>query len=161
MSTSNVSLVQRIWQAYNRRDWSSVAEICTDDFSFFDNALGVRGEGAEQFVRYWQNFVEIMPDHVVDNVDYLDAGDVVVSIATGTGTNSGTGLLPATEASGKRTALRFCVLWRCTDDGRLAACEGFYDLLKYMVAFGYVEQPTIGQVVHLEIPPLVGASYGR
>jgi hypothetical protein len=71
----------------------------------------------------------------VTNPSYLDAGDTVVALFTGRGTNDGPlGPMPAT---GKQLDLQFCELMRFNDSGQIVGGAVYYDQLTLLSQLGH------------------------
>jgi steroid delta-isomerase-like uncharacterized protein len=156
---SNTDKVRDLWRAFNERNWQAMTTNFADDFGFYDNTLGLGGIGKQAFIDYEQAFVSKMSDINIFEIDCIEAENLVVSIASSQGTSDGEDFLPGLPANGKRAGIRFCVIWRFDSNGRITGCEGFYDMLTYLVELGHSTIAPAHKLLHPEIPPHVAAHY--
>lgn len=161
MSSRNVKTVRQFWDAFNRRDWlvekeswERVISSFNEDFAFFNNALKKGGVGRAEWATYAQNHLKTMPDVQIKDFDYIDAGDIIISLTTIQGRNTGVGIL-SLPSTGKEVSWRTCSIWRFDDRGRVRSAEGFEDMLKPMIELGHVTLP-----IELSGPPAIQHRYG-
>ncbi|MGW8358764.1 ester cyclase [Streptomyces wedmorensis] len=157
--SNNKEKILSLWRAFNERDWQAMISDMADDFGFYDNTLGVGGIGKQAFVEYEKAFVAKMSDLNIFEIDCVDSGNVVMCIASSQGTSDGEDFLPGLPANGKRSGIRFCTVWRFDTEGRITGCEGFYDLLTYLVELGHTTIAPAQKVLKPEIPPHIAAHY--
>ncbi|MGW1617417.1 nuclear transport factor 2 family protein [Streptomyces sp. NPDC002285] len=156
---SNKEKIANLWRAFNDRDWQAMVADLTDEFGFYDNGILVGGIGKQAFTEYEQAFVNKNPDQRIFEIDYIEAGNIVISICSSLGTNDGEGFLPGLEPTGKQCGVRFCAVWRFDDEGRIIGVEGFYDQLASLVELGHTSLTPVKGSLHLELPPHVAVHY--
>jgi SnoaL-like protein len=160
MSTSaNVRTIQVFWDAFNARDWESMLRPFAAGVRFFNNTLNTGGVGIEEWEQYIRGYVAAFPDAQLIDQDFIDAGPVVVSIATNRGTDAGAGALPTLAATQRRCSWRNCYIWRFDARGAIVSAEGFSDLLRPMIELGHVRLDAFEAVLDLERRPLVPETY--
>ncbi len=157
MSQQNVDATYRYFAAFNARDWATMSSLFCENFESYDGALNIRTTTRDQHMDYVRNFVAILPDIRCDDVFAIDAGgNLVISMFTWNGTDSGTGFVPGNPTDRALLGSRVCELRYFDDESRMIADEGYYDLVRPMASLGLVSPageltPTvpIGPVVTL------------
>ena len=74
--SQNVTLVQRAFDAFNRRDLDAFLELMAEDVEVRSRLVAVEGgyHGHEGVRRWWRNLLEAIPDFTTE-VDVRDVGD--------------------------------------------------------------------------------------
>jgi len=133
--------VRSVLDAYNRRDWAAIADVCAPDFFFYDNTLATGGHTKTEYVQYWQGFSRAMSNQEISDLDLVESGNFVVATMTCSGNHDGGEFLPGMAANGKHVTARLCALWRCDDHGKLVSNEWFWDILTVLRGLGHVDIP--------------------
>jgi hypothetical protein len=161
MTPRNVQTIQAFWRAFNARDWETMLEPFASDVRFFNNTLNAGGTGLEEWEQYIRRYVAAFPDARLVDQDFIDAGRIVISIATNQGTDAGTGALPALHATRRRCSWRNCYIWRFDEHGAIISAEGFSDLLRPMVELGHVRLAAFEDALDLDGPPTIPETYAQ
>jgi len=106
----NETLVRRIYEAFNDREFDRVNELVTEDVELVNVAFGQTFRGFEGERQFMQNWAVGFPDGRAEVTRVIDGGDSVAVEFTGRGTHTGPLRGPAGEiaATKKRVELRFC-----------------------------------------------------
>jgi steroid delta-isomerase-like uncharacterized protein len=135
MSAQNVATFRAAHQAFNRRDFAAVVAAMTDGVVYEDRARNVTFRGRAGFREFMTAWTTAFSNAQVTSPTYLDAGDTVIALFTGRGTNDGPfGPLPA---SGKELDLQFCELLRFNDSGQIVGGAVYYDQLTLLSQLGH------------------------
>ena len=134
----NVDKYRSAHQAFNRRDWTALAQNFAADAEYTDWARGVVLKGPQELVDYIRaNWVASFSDIAITETCYIDACDQVVAQFTGTGTNDGAfGPMPRT---GRRIYTRFCEIMRFNTAGQIISGSLYYDQVTVLVQLGHIE----------------------
>lgn len=137
---SNVDKHRSVHEAYNRRDWTALANFFASDAEYTDQPHGVVLKGPQQLVDYLKDsWVTAFSDGAVTEADYIDAGDHVVAHFIGTGVNDGAfGPMPRTI---RRISAPFCEIMRFNADGQIISGFLYYDQVTILVQLGHIECP--------------------
>ena len=115
MSQETVEIVRRAIDAFNRRDFYVVAELCDDELEFVSVMTAVEEatyRGLETWERYASDMRETWEGWRLEDVRYIDAGEdavVVLMRLVGAGKRSG---VPVDREIGMVYRLRGGKLWR-------------------------------------------------
>jgi steroid delta-isomerase-like uncharacterized protein len=139
MSAENVATFRAAHQAFNRRDFAAVVASMTDDVVYEDRARNVTFRGRAGFREFMTAWTTAFSNAEVTNPTYLDAGDTVVALFTGRGTNDGP--LGPMPPGGKQLDLPFCELMRFNDRGQIVGGAIYYDQLTMLRQLGHAPVP--------------------
>ncbi len=142
----NVEALAESHRNFNRGDLEACAQVAAEDVTHTDHARGITFRGRQEWKKeYLQGWKEAFSDARIDDPTYIDAGDTVIALATGRGTNDGSfGPFPPT---GKEVAFRFCEVMRFNDEGKITSGEAFYDRMTILAQLGHVEEAPAGEGV--------------
>lgn len=93
MSQENVEVVRRVYDAFNRRDFDSVAQLCTEDITwrwgtwFFESDVS----GMPALERFLAEWVATFPEVMVRLEKAVGSGDKLVIFARQSGGGVGSG----------------------------------------------------------------------
>ncbi len=137
---NNVDTHRAAHEAYNRRDWTALAQSFASDAEYTDHPRGVVLKGPQELVDYLKaSWVTSFSDAAVTEVEYIDAGDHVVAHFTGTGINDGAfGPMPRTI---RGISAPFCEIMQFTEAGQIISGSLYYDLATILVQLGHMEVP--------------------
>ncbi len=137
---SNVDKHRAAHEAYNRRDWTALAQYFASDAEYTDQPRGVVFKGPQELVDYLkESWVTAFSDAAITEVDYIDAGNHVVAHFTGTGINDGAfGPMPRTI---RRISEPFCEIMQFNEAGQIISGSLYYDRLTILVQLGHMEVP--------------------
>ncbi|MFE5940843.1 ester cyclase [Streptomyces sp. NPDC056470] len=158
--SQKTDVVTGIFDACNKRDWTALARLIPDDFSFYDNTLGTGGIGPQAFVDHLKFYSARMSDDRVIDIECVESERLVTAVASSMGTHDGEDFLPGLTASGRRAGVRFVNLFRFTEQGELASYEAFWNMLTYLVELGHTTiAPSALRDMHPEVPPVEAIHY--
>jgi ketosteroid isomerase-like protein len=119
MARSNVELVERVYQAFRRRDFPEIFRCCAPDVEVLQSAelpWGGEYRGHEEVMRYFGTLTKHISSSVILD-RFIDAGDHVVAM----GRTRGTVL-----ASGRRFDVPVVHVWHVRD-GQIAKFLPYLD----------------------------------
>lgn len=130
-----VSLLQRRFDALNRRDLATLVQVHADN-GIVDSPLGGHAVGAEAIRRVYDAWQAAFPDAVFDVEPPIIDGERVAQVATVTGTDMGgfMGLPP----SGKRFSMPMIFLFTVRD-GKIQHERRVYDFTGLMIQLGVLK----------------------
>ncbi|MGI9019756.1 MAG: nuclear transport factor 2 family protein [Solirubrobacterales bacterium] len=95
MSEENVELLRRSNEAFNAHDLETWATFYDPAFTFIDHTGAVAeksGSGFETIRRQAEGWLDIFPDFQAEVLEFIDAGDRVITVTHWQGTGTGSGL---------------------------------------------------------------------
>lgn len=115
MSRENVERTLRSYDLFNRRDLEAFIDLMDEDVRCESRLAAVEGgyHGHEGARRWWDDFVGMFPDYVIEVEEVRDLGEITITrfIARGHGAASETPLVdPAWHAIRWRNGK--CLWWR-------------------------------------------------
>jgi steroid delta-isomerase-like uncharacterized protein len=128
--SDNVSIVRKIFDAHNRKNFDQViAENVSDQLELTSCAFPQILRGKEGFRQYFRLWDTAIPESKIEVLKTLSSGDFVVAEALGRGAQqadfkSPYGVLPAT---GRNIELRFCEIFGFRD-GQLVSFHNYFDM---------------------------------
>jgi len=133
----NVSLARSLYEAFNERDFDSLADYVTPDAKITIVGSGDIYDGAEGARRYNVMWAEGFPDGQITIDNVVAAGDDVVIEFTGRGTHTGTLATPvgSIPATGRAVTLQLCDVLRIRD-GKVASQRTYFDSASLMSQLG-------------------------
>ena len=139
MAAKNVDTFRTAHQAFNRRDLQALRALLASDFRYDDRARGISFNGQTWFDEFLTGWTTAFSDANVHNPTYIDAGDTVIALFQGRGTNDGA--LGSMPASGRQLDLPFCEIMRFNGEGKVVSGEIYYDQLTLLSQMGHMEAP--------------------
>jgi steroid delta-isomerase-like uncharacterized protein len=137
--TPNTTTFREAHQSFNQRDFETLKQKVSADLTYRDHATDRVFQGRDEWINQWlQAWIEGFPDARVEDVTYLDAGETVVALATGRGTNEGS--FAGFPSTGKRIELPICEVVRFNDAGQIVSGEAFYDQMTVLKQLGHLEE---------------------
>lgn len=75
-----MELTRRAYDAFNRRDWDAFVGVMDEQVEAESRLVAVEGgyRGHEGLRRWWDDFLGVFPDYVIDVEETRDLGDVVL-----------------------------------------------------------------------------------
>ncbi len=131
---ANKELVRQFVAALNDNDYDSLRQILAEDFARYSQATpDLRVRSAEEFIEFDRADSESFPDAIIILDMIVAEGDLVATMATFSGTNSGP--LGPMEPTGKEVSLRFPSVFRI-ENGRIAELWLTWDNLSLLSQLG-------------------------
>jgi ketosteroid isomerase-like protein len=97
MSRENVELLERAYDAFNRRDWDAFVALMDEDIEAESRLAAVEGgyRGHEGLRRWWDDLLGMLPDYRIEVEEIRGLGDETLSRfeARGHGASSATPLV--------------------------------------------------------------------
>jgi len=86
MSSENVELTRRAYDAFNRRDWATFGALMDPDIEVQSRLAAMEGAyRGEEGLRDWRDAImRFLPDYTVDLEEIRDLGDIVLVRSLGT-----------------------------------------------------------------------------
>jgi SnoaL-like domain len=139
---SNLDKHRTVHEAYNRRDWTTLAQNFAFDAEYTEHPTGVVLKGPQEVVDHLRTWwVTSFSDGSITDAEYIDAGDHVVAQFTGTGINDGAlGPMPRTI---RRIFVPFCEIMRFNADGQIIIGHLYYDLATILVQLDHMQAPPV------------------
>jgi steroid delta-isomerase-like uncharacterized protein len=134
-SNANFQIVQRFYDAYNKKDESILNEVIADDYVDYGHqppGRGVPGAKSDQ-----QEIARAFGDARFDIDDLIGSDDRVVASWTLHATHSGP--FAGVSATGKQIAVRGVSLYRLRN-GRITETRNLPDLLSMFMQLGVIEK---------------------
>jgi len=133
----NVSLARSLYEAFNKRDFDTLAEYLTPDARITIVGSGDTYDGAEGARRYNVMWADGFPDGQITIDNVVAAGDDVVVEFTGRGTHTGTLATPAgpIPATGRAVTLQLCDVLKIRD-GKVASQRTYFDSASLLSQLG-------------------------
>ena len=136
MSAKNVETTKSAHEAFNRRDFETMASAMAEDVVYHDRARGLVLRGKQQFRQNAEGWVAAFSNADIAAARYTDGGDTVVAQFTGRGHNDGNfGKLSAT---GKPASFDYCEIVRFNEHGKVVAIDAYYDQLSILMQLGHI-----------------------
>jgi predicted ester cyclase len=137
----NIDAVRRLEDAYNRRDYSVIAEVVRDDLVAHTATADPSMQNNEGLKNLNENSHRAFPDKRTEILDIFGEGDRVVSRVRMTGTNGG-GLpwfgIPANDAP---VDIEWIQISRFGEDGKIAEIWAQMEVPKLMMQLGAMQAP--------------------
>jgi steroid delta-isomerase-like uncharacterized protein len=135
MASKNVETMRAKHEAWNRRDFGFYVQHMADDIVFFDHGEDTTGRGKEEMTKFLQSRAAPCSDARITNLQYIDAGDTVVTHWIYEGTNDHPG--PHGElATGRRLSFAVCEICQFDKEGRVTSATYFYNTYSIFVQLG-------------------------
>jgi ketosteroid isomerase-like protein len=85
--TTNVELVHRAYDAFNRRDWEGLLALVDEEVVVESRLVAMEGayRGHAGLRRWWDDFLGAFPDYKVEIEELRDLGDVTLGHIRGWG----------------------------------------------------------------------------
>lgn len=136
----NLRRMHELDDAWNAKDWDTVAEFHAEDVKVFWPGGNPPTEGNPNHMRESQEYAKTFPDNRVENRPYqveFGQGEWTCTVAKHTGTFRGPLPLPqgVVQPTGKRFEVEFCTVahWK---DGKIVEEKLFYDLVGVLKQIG-------------------------
>lgn len=137
----NATLVRNLFEAWNSRDYDTVASAVAPECTILDMGSGRTLQGPDGFLAFTKALFEAMPDaqFTLDHVTVQ--GDTVVVEYTGRGSNSGDLVLPAgtVPATGRQITVHACEVDEIKD-GKITSSRIYVDSGAIMAQLGITEK---------------------
>jgi len=130
MGEESGSIIRKLFDAFNAKDYDAIMALAADDFVLIDAASGEKYEGREGARRNAEGWLVPFADVEIELLNVIEAGDWAVAEAVGRGTHSGPLQSPMGEVppTGKQIELHFCSLIK-VQDGKIVEGRDYYDLM--------------------------------
>ena len=139
MPSKNVETLRAAHDNWNRRDFNAMVSAMAANVSYTDHARGITFKTRDEFKNWAAAWAQACPDGKIIQPSYIDAGDIVVTQFTATGTNDGPlGSFPPT---GRRMTLRFCEICQFDANGQMTSGGVYYDQFTLLTQLGHLKQP--------------------
>ncbi len=142
MAEDSASIIQKVFDAYNAKDYDAIEALAADDFELIDCASGEKYSGPEGARRNAEGWLIPFPDAKVEVLNVVASGDWAVAEAVGRGTHSGPMQTPMGEVAptGKKMELHFCSLIKVRD-GKVVEGRDYYDAMTIASQLGLMPEP--------------------
>lgn len=137
----NDAFVRDLFQAWNNRDYDSIAGSVAPDCTVVEEGSGRTMQGPDGFTQLAKTMFDAMPDGRF-TLDHLTSqGDTVVVEYTGSGTQTGDLVLHAgtVPATGRRVTVHACDIYE-VKDGKIQKGRVYMDTGAIMSQLGLAEQ---------------------
>jgi ketosteroid isomerase-like protein len=143
MSHVNADAVRALCNAWNARDFDTVAAQFTDDAevvvagSGSGSGSGETFHGREGARQFWGAWADAFPDARVTVHRIIEGNDAVVALKTGEGTHSGELATPAgpIAPTHRQVRLSFCDVFDCTA-GKVGRMQTYFDAAALLAQLG-------------------------
>ena len=139
MASNNAKNYKAAHDAFNSRDWNTLQSFFAPKATYDDHPTGLTTKTAEEFVDWTKGWVKAFSDCTVAEPRYIDAGDTVVALFTGRGTNDGP--MMDHPATGQRIAVPMCEVLKFDSSGKIVHGEIFYDAMTMLTQLGLAQPP--------------------
>ena len=142
--TDNEGIARKLYDAWNRRDFDTIAGMVSADAETVIVGSGARFYGPEGLIESDLAWVEAFPDGRV-TVDGVTAGADKVAIEyTGTGTHTGTLHTPGGDIppTGRRVTLGLCDVLTIRD-GKIREYRMYFDSVSLLTQLGLMPEASV------------------
>ena len=142
MGEDSGSIIRKLFDAFNAKDYDTIVGLAADDFVLIDCASGEKYEGPEGARRNAEGWLTPFADVSVELLNVVSSGDWAVAECVGRGTHSGPLQTPMGEVppTGKQMELHFCSLIR-VHDGKIVEGRDYYDAMTIANQLGLIPEP--------------------
>jgi ketosteroid isomerase-like protein len=142
MGEDSASIIRKLFDGFNAKDYDAIVGVAADDFELIDCASGEKFSGPEGARRNAERWLTPFPDVSVELLNVVSAGDWAIAEAVGRGTHSGPMQTPMGEVAptGKEMELHFCSIIR-VKDGKIAETRDYYDAMTIVSQLGLMPEP--------------------
>jgi steroid delta-isomerase-like uncharacterized protein len=137
MTPNNVETLRAAHEHWNRRDFAGVIRNAAEGLVYTDNARGLNLNGRNKFREWTEAWATAFSDARIMNLEYIDAGDIVVARFTAEGTNDGP--FASLKPTGRRITLPFCEIWHFDQEGQIVSGSCYYDQYTLLTQLGHVQ----------------------
>ncbi|PCC71135.1 Ketosteroid isomerase-related protein [Nannocystis exedens] len=134
MQTGNKERVIAVLDAFCRKDLDVAADYFAEDATLTNNTVTVVHRGRPAIRAHLERWHTMFSDAAAHSIELLEAGNTIVGIFYGEGTN--TGPIGDKPATGKRYSIRYCEIYHFGPDGKIVANEAFFDQLTMLRQLG-------------------------
>ncbi len=120
--------------AFCRGEMELAASYFAEDATLRNNVAPDVKVGRAAILAHLLRWQSSFSDAAARDVQFIDAGDVVIGTFIGEGTN--TGPLGDAPATGKRYAIKYCEIYRFNEAGEIAGDEAYFDQLSMLRQLG-------------------------
>jgi ketosteroid isomerase-like protein len=107
---------RRLW---NKRDFAGVVSNAVKGLAYTDHGRNITLNTRDKFREWTEGWAKAFSDGRITNLQYIDAGDIVVAQFTVEGTNDGPfGLMKPTS---RKMSLPFCEICHFDKQGRIVS----------------------------------------
>ncbi len=138
----NATLVRRIYDAWNNRDWDTMTAAIDQDSELLSVPTGQTLRGPQGFLQYGQNWASAFPDGRVELTNVIASDDGAAVEFRGRGTHTAPLLTPMGEIPATHRSIdqSFCDVYRISN-GRIRSQRAYFDVASLMQQLG-VAPPT-------------------
>ena len=142
----NASLATSIYEAWNRRDFDTLANLTASDGELVVVGSGNTYRGPEGALQYSRMWADAFPDGSITIDRVIDAGESVVVEFTGRGTHTGDLVTPmgTFPATGKSITLQLCDVYEFKD-GKVRSQHAYVDSGSLTAQLGFAGQAATAQ----------------
>jgi steroid delta-isomerase-like uncharacterized protein len=130
MAEDSASVIRKLFDGFNSKDYDAIEALVTDDFELIDVGSGQKYSGREGARRNAEGWLTAFPDVDVELLNVVASGDWAVAEAVGRGTHSGPMQTPMGEVppTGTKMELHFCSVVKVRD-GKIVEERDYYDAM--------------------------------
>jgi ketosteroid isomerase-like protein len=142
MGEDSASVIQRLFDGFNAKDYDGIVALAADDFELIDCASGEKYSGPEGARQNAERWLIPFPDAKVELLNIVSSGDWAVAEAVGRGTHSGPMQTPMGEVAptGRPMELHFCSIIKVRD-GKIVEERDYYDAMTIVNQLGLMPEP--------------------
>jgi steroid delta-isomerase-like uncharacterized protein len=142
MGEDSTSIIRKLFDGFNAKDFDAIAALAADDFELIDCASGHKFTGKEGARENAEGWLTAFPDAKIELLNVFGSGDWAVAEAVGRGTHSGPMQTPMGEVAptGKSMELHFCSTIR-VKDGLIVESRDYYDAMTIANQLGLMPEP--------------------
>jgi steroid delta-isomerase-like uncharacterized protein len=144
MAEDSASIIQRLFDGFNAKDYEGIVALAADDFELMDVGSGEKYSGPEGARRNAEGWLTAFPDVKVELLNIVSSGDWAVAEAVGRGTHSGPMQTPMGEVAptGRPMELHFCSIIK-VQDGKIVEERDYYDAMTIVNQLGLMPEPAV------------------
>jgi steroid delta-isomerase-like uncharacterized protein len=142
MGEDSESIIRRLLDAFNAKDYATIEALSADDCELIDCASGEKYIGPEGARRNAEGWLVPFEDASVEILNVVSSGDWAVAEFVGRGTQSGPLQTPMGEVppTGKQVELHLCSIIR-VQDGKIVEGRNYYDAMTIATRLGLMPEP--------------------
>jgi steroid delta-isomerase-like uncharacterized protein len=141
MGEDSSSIIRKLFDAFNEKDYDVIEGLAADNFELIDVASGEKYRGREGARKNAEGWLTAFPDVKIELLNVVASGDWAVAEAVGRGTHSGPLKTPGGDVppTGRQMELHFCSLIK-VQNGKIVEGRDYYDGMTVATQLGMMPE---------------------
>jgi len=141
MAEDSSSVIQKLFDAFNSKDYDVIEALAADNFELLDVASGEKFRGPEGARKSAEGWLTAFPDAKVEVLNVVSSGEWGFAELVGRGTHSGPLKTPGGDVppTGRQMELHFCSVVK-VQDGKIVEGRDYYDGMTVATQLGMMPE---------------------